>query len=108
MDVPDLERQESAEGGSDGQTYVLYLYVTGVTPNSTRAIRNIKELCEKYLQGRYQLQIIDIYQQPALAAQDQIIAVPTLVKKSPLPLRRLIGDMSDQNRVLAGLGLSTT
>jgi circadian clock protein KaiB len=85
--------------------YVLHLYITGATPNSTRAVRNVKEICETYLKGRYELIIIDIYQQPMLAEADQIIAAPTLVKKQPLPIRRLIGDMSDRDRVLSGLGI---
>lgn len=85
--------------------YVLHLYITGATPNSTRAVRNIKEICEQHLRGRYELLIMDIYQQPELAKQDQIVAAPTLVKKSPLPVRRLIGDLSDRERVLAALGL---
>jgi circadian clock protein KaiB len=89
----------------DHPSYVLHLYITGATPNSTRAVRNVKEICEKYLKNRYQLVIIDIYQQPALAEQDQIIAAPTLVKKTPFPVRRLIGDMSDRERVLSGLGI---
>jgi circadian clock protein KaiB len=89
----------------DTPSYVLHLYITGATPNSTRAVRNVKEICEKYLKGRYELVIIDIYQQPTLAEQDQIIAAPTLVKKSPFPVRRLIGDMSDRERVLSGLGI---
>lgn len=85
--------------------YVLHLYITGATPNSTRAVRNVKEICETYLKGHYELIIIDIYQQPMLAEADQIIAAPTLVKKQPLPIRRLIGDMSDRDRVLSGLGI---
>ncbi|QJX45910.1 circadian clock protein KaiB [Hymenobacter taeanensis] len=85
--------------------YVLHLYITGATPNSTRAVRNIKALCERHLQGRYELLIIDMYQQPDLAKREQIIAAPTLVKKLPLPLRRLIGDLSEEKKVLAALGL---
>lgn len=85
--------------------YVLHLYITGATPNSTRAVRNIKEICELHLKGRYELLIIDIYQQPELARQDQIVAAPTLIKKTPLPARRLIGDLSERERVLAALGL---
>ena len=86
--------------------YVLRLYVTGKTPNSLRAIASLKEVCEQYLHGRYHLQVIDIYQQPALAEGDQIVATPTLIKKLPAPLRRLIGDMSNRERVLVGLDLS--
>ncbi len=85
--------------------YVLRLYVTGKTPNSLRAIASLKEVCEEYLHGRYHLQVIDIYQQPALAEGDQIVATPTLIKKLPAPLRRLIGDMSNRERVLVGLDL---
>lgn len=85
--------------------YVLRLYVTGMTPRSTRAIANVKEICEEHLQGRYDLQIVDIYQQPVLAKGHQIIAVPTLIRKLPMPLRRIIGDLSDRERVLIGLDL---
>ncbi|WP_245327440.1 circadian clock KaiB family protein [Hymenobacter fodinae] len=83
----------------------MHLYITGATPNSTRAVRNIKALCEQHLRGRYELLIIDIYQQPALAKREQIIAAPTLVKKQPLPVRRLIGDLSETKRVMEALGL---
>jgi circadian clock protein KaiB len=88
-----------------GEPYVLRLYVAGVTPRSVHAIENVNRICKEHLQGRWQLEVIDIYQQPALAKADQIIAAPTLVRKSPLPLRKLIGDMSDERRVLVGLGL---
>jgi len=87
------------------QPYILRLYVTGKTPNSLRAIANVKEACERYLPGRYNLQVIDIYQQPALAEADQIIVAPTLVKKSPGPLRKVIGDLSDRERILLCLDL---
>lgn len=86
--------------------YVLHLYITGATPNSTRAVRNIKEICELYLKGRYELIIVDIYQQPALAQQEQLIGIPTLVKKRPGLTRRLVGDLSNRERVLAALGLT--
>lgn len=85
--------------------YVLTLYVTGMRPSSQRAIDNIQRLCEEYLPGRHELKIIDIYQQPALAEGAQIIAAPTLVKKLPEPLRRIIGDMSDEGRVLVAMGI---
>ncbi|GGF15124.1 circadian clock KaiB family protein [Hymenobacter cavernae] len=85
--------------------YVLHLFITGATPNSTRAVRNIKEICEQHLKGRYELLIIDIYQQPDLARQEQIIAAPTLIKKRPVPLRRLIGDLSEREQVLTALGI---
>jgi circadian clock protein KaiB len=76
-----------------------------MTPRSTRAIATIKEICEEHLKGRYDLRVIDIYQQPVLAKGEQIIAVPTLTRKLPPPLRRLIGDLSDRERVLVGLDI---
>lgn len=91
--------------GEPPAEYIFHLYITGATPNSTRAVRNIKEICELHLKGRYELLIMDIYQQPELAKQDQIVAAPTLIKKLPLPARRLIGDLSERARVLAALGL---
>jgi circadian clock protein KaiB len=86
-------------------TYVLHLFITGATPNSTRAVRNLKDICEHHLRGRYELTIVDIYQQPLLAQQEQIIAAPTLIRKHPLPVRRLIGDLSNRDRVLLALDL---
>jgi circadian clock protein KaiB len=85
--------------------YVLRLYVTGTTPQSVRAIANVKKICEEHLLGRYELEVVDLYQQPHLAQGDQILAAPTLIKKLPLPLRRIIGDMSKSERVLVGLDL---
>jgi circadian clock protein KaiB len=87
------------------ERYVLRLYVTGMTPRAGRAIRNVRAICDEHLEGRYDLQVIDVYQQPVLAIEEQIIAAPTLVKKFPLPLRRIIGDMSQRDRVLDGLDL---
>jgi circadian clock protein KaiB len=84
---------------------LLRLYVAGTTQQSTRAILNIQQICEEHLEGAYQLEVIDIYQRPQLAKDEQIIAVPTLVKKLPLPLRRVIGSFSDSERVLIGLDL---
>ena len=86
--------------------YELDLYVSGATPNSTRALRNIKEICEHYLAGRYVLRIIDLYQQPELAQQEQIVAAPMLVRRQPLPRRQLVGDLSNRPAVLAVLGLT--
>ena len=88
-----------------GERYILRLFITGITPRSERAIKNIQDLCTKHLQGRYELQVIDVYQQPSLAVSEQVFAVPTLIKVLPLPLRRLIGDMSDEDRVLVGLDI---
>lgn len=85
--------------------YVLHLYITGATPNSLRAVRNIKEICEEHLPGRYELLIIDIYQQPELAKQEQIVAAPTLIRQRPLPRRQLVGDLSNRAAVLISLGV---
>jgi circadian clock protein KaiB len=87
--------------------YVLTLYVAGMNPRSARAISNIKELCEEMFSDRYELEVVDIYRQPKLAEGEQIIAVPTLIKKLPLPLRRFIGDMSDRQQILLGLDLKS-
>ena len=86
--------------------YVLRLYVSGSTLKSARAVENIKRICEEHLRNRYNLEVIDVYQQPDLARGDQIVAVPTLVKRRPLPLRRLIGDLSNNENVLLGLDLN--
>ena len=96
---------EQALLGSPEKHYILRLYVAGTSPQSVRAIANVKKICEEHLQGRYELQVIDLYQQPQLAQGEQIIAAPTLIKKLPLPLRRIIGDMSSAERVLVGLDL---
>ena len=85
--------------------FVLRLYVTGTTARSTRAVANLRQLCEQHLADRYELEVIDIYQQPELAAREQLVAAPTLIKRMPLPLRRLVGDLSNRRRVLAGLDL---
>jgi circadian clock protein KaiB len=83
--------------------YVLRLYVSGLTPRSQRAIDNLKAICEEHLQGRYDLEVVDIFQQPEFAKAEQIIAAPTLVKELPLPLRKFIGDMSQTEKILLGL-----
>jgi circadian clock protein KaiB len=85
--------------------YVLRLYITGSTPHSTRAMSNIRKICEEHLEGRYDLEVVDISQHPMLARGEQIVAAPTLIKKLPLPLRRFIGDMSQTDRILSGLDL---
>jgi circadian clock protein KaiB len=85
--------------------YVLRLYVSGSTAKSALAVENIKRICEQHLKDRYDLEVIDIYQQPNLAREEQIVAVPTLIKRFPAPQRRLIGDLSSQQKVLFGLGL---
>ena len=100
-------RHEEEDSRIRGEHYVLRLYVSGATPQSTLAIVNVKKICENQLQGRYSLEVIDIYQELDLAKRDQVIAVPMLIKRSPHPLRRLIGDMSNTDRVLDGLGVRT-
>ena len=98
-------KPKSAPRTAESDRYVLRLYVAGHTPKSIDAIRNTKKICEENLKGRYELDVIDLYQQPQLAQGDQIIAVPTLIKKLPVPLRRIIGDMSNTECVLVGLDL---
>jgi len=103
-DTPTVVGSEGADSPVPGR-YILKLYVTGLTNRSARAIENLQTFCEKHLAGRYELQVIDVYQQPELTRSEQIVAIPTLIKKLPLPLRRLIGDMSDEERVLVGLDI---
>lgn len=100
------EAEHTDRPPADDETYVLRLYVTGMTTRSAQAIANIKAICEEYLEGQYDLEVIDIYQQPEQAVRDQVVAVPTLIKKLPFPLRKLIGDLSKKERVLLGLGLT--
>lgn len=97
-----------SEGPDPGrpEILVLRLYVTGMTPRSSRAVATIKSICQEHLEGRYRLEVIDLYRHPTLAREEQIVATPTLVKKLPLPLRRFIGDLSDKERILVGLELS--
>ena len=85
--------------------FVLRLFVTGMTPRSTRAINAVRNLCEQRLKDRFELEIVDVYQQPAMIQDEQVFATPTLIKYQPAPLRRIIGDMSDTNRLCFGLGL---
>jgi circadian clock protein KaiB len=96
---------ESALERSPEQPYILRLYIAGSTPNSARALENIKGICEQHLAGRYDLEVVDIFQQPVLAKHEQIVAVPTLIKQLPPPLRKLIGDLTDRESVLIGLDL---
>lgn len=87
------------------ETWELRLYVAGQTPKSVTALANLKKYCEEFLKGRYQLEVIDLLQNPQLAAGDQILAIPTLVRKVPVPIRKIIGDLSNQERVLVGLDI---
>ncbi len=97
------EAFELALHETDKGNYILRLYVSGMTPNSQRAIKNVQKICKEHLEDRYQLEIIDIYQQPIFAKEGQIVAAPTLVKELPPPLRKFIGDMSQTDRILLGL-----
>jgi circadian clock protein KaiB len=99
------EFEELLRKASGRDHYVLRLFVTGTTSRSSQAVSNIHALCEEYLLGRYDLSVVDIYQQPTAAVDQQIIAAPTLIKELPMPSKRLIGDLSDRDKVLIGLNL---
>lgn len=100
----DIKAQlERAAANRKQEKYILILYISGATPRSTRAIENIRQLCEEYLKDRYVLEVVDIYQNPEKARDEQVVAAPTLIKKLPLPLRRFIGDLSNSERILIGL-----
>ncbi len=107
VDQPEnsVEIFEQAIKGSRGKKYLLRLYIAGTSPRSTRAIDNIRKICEEHLKDRCELEVIDVYQQPTLAQGEQIIAAPTLVKKLPPPLRKFIGDLADTEKILVGLDL---
>ncbi len=110
--MDELKKQATAKGEAalkekGAVNYVLRLYVTGTTPRSLLAIANVKAICEEHLQGRYELEVVDLYQQPVLAQGEQIIAAPTLIKKLPEPLRKIIGDMTNTDKVLVGLDLKS-
>jgi circadian clock protein KaiB len=95
----------SAAHGGDGQHWELRLYTAGHTPRSIAAFNNLKRICEEHLPGRYTIEVIDLMENPRLAKEDQIVAIPTLVRKLPDPLRKIIGDLSDTERTLVGLQL---
>jgi len=99
----DLKEMEAALQERGNNNYVLRLFVSGLTPKSQRAIDNLKAICEEYLKDRYELEVIDIFQQPELARSEQVIAAPTLIKELPPPLRKFIGDMSQTEKILVGL-----
>jgi circadian clock protein KaiB len=99
------EEFERLTSASSHTRYVLRLYVSGMTPRSTEAINNLKEICDEHLKDRYELEVVDIYKRPEVTSADQIVATPTLVKKLPLPLRKLVGALSNEERVLVGLDL---
>jgi circadian clock protein KaiB len=99
------EFEKAVERRATKDPYVLRLYVTGMTARSAAAFATIKAICDKHLRGRYELEVVDFYQQPTLARDEEIIAAPTLVKRLPPPIRKLIGNLSQEDRVLSGLGL---
>jgi circadian clock protein KaiB len=105
MNEPEATHPPAADAAVDPPRFRLRLYVSGATPRSTRAIENIKAIGEKRLHGRYELEVIDAYQQADLARDQQIIVLPTLIKSLPGPLRRMVGDLSDEEQVLLGLGI---
>jgi circadian clock protein KaiB len=100
-----IKKFEEALRSRPDRKYILRLFVTGITPNSLRAIENIKAICRDHLKGCFELEVIDIYKRPDLAREAQVIAAPTLIKKLPPPLRRFIGDLSDVEKIVAGLDL---
>lgn len=100
-----IEALEAASRDAKVQPYILRLYVTGLNPRSQEAIRTVTAICEEHLAGKCDLEVIDIYQNPMLAKGEQIIAAPTLIKKLPLPLRKIIGNMADKEKILVGLDL---
>ncbi len=99
-----IEALAAAARRSGSERWVLRLFVSGLTQRSTHAVETVRAICESHLPGRYELEVIDIYQQPELARDEQIVAAPTLIKQLPLPLRRLIGDLSNTERVIVRLG----
>ncbi|MFB2937086.1 circadian clock KaiB family protein [Aerosakkonemataceae cyanobacterium BLCC-F154] len=88
------------------ERYCFRLYVAGTTPNSARALRNLQRIAEKYFPDNYELEVIDVYEQPETLLSENIVAIPTLIKASPLPVKRLVGDLSNTKKVLASLGIS--
>ena len=100
-------RDDADHGSADEEPYILRLYVAGQTPKSIAAFANLKRLCEEYLSGRYKIEVIDLVEQPHLAAGDQIMALPTLVRKLPSPLKRIIGNLSDKEKFLVGMDLKS-
>ena len=100
-----VEEYEHALSEYKGEYYILKLFITGLTPRSREAIENVRKLCDEHLKGRYQLQIIDIYQEPLSARENQIVATPTLIRKLPLPIRKYVGKMSRIEKLLAGLDI---
>jgi circadian clock protein KaiB len=100
-----LQQISDEDGTGQGELWELRLYVAGQTPRSIAAFANLKKICEEHLQGRYNIEVVDLVKHPQLAAGDQILAIPTLVRKLPQPLRKIVGDLRDTERALVGLQL---
>jgi len=100
-----LAEFEETLGGAENQLYIFKLCISGMTPRSREALVNLKRICDEYLPGQYELEVIDLYQQPELAARHQVIATPTLLKNEPLPLRQMFGNLSDTEAALRRLGI---
>ena len=101
-----MQKNGTSHTGSDeneARVISLHLYITGASPNSIRAIENVKRICDQYFKGNYELEIIDVYQQPKIALKEQLVALPMLIKTFPLPVKKWIGDMCDENKIIAGL-----
>jgi circadian clock protein KaiB len=105
MSTKSAKRSESNSGARPGKVWQLRLYVAGQTPKSLAAFSNLKQICENHLKGQYRIEVIDLVERPLLSRGDQIVAIPTLVRKLPVPVRKIIGDLSDTERVLVGLDL---
>jgi circadian clock protein KaiB len=97
---------EAALRGDDGATYVLRLYIAGMSPRSVAALENLRAICEQYLMGRYTLEVVDVLQEPARAIEANLVAAPTLIKELPLPVRKLLGDLSNTEKAVIGLDLA--
>ena len=107
MSQPPTAGSGNGSAADPGETWELRLYVTGQSPNSIRAIENLRRVCEKHNPGRYQIEVVDLLENPRLAANDHILAVPTVVVKLPMPIKKIIGDLSDTDRLLVGLQVRT-
>jgi len=105
MNTRTAKRRESDSHGRPAKVWQLRLYVAGQTPKSLAAFSNLQKICESHLEGRYRIEVIDLLERPQLSCGDQIVAIPTLVRKLPVPVRKIIGDLSDTERVLVGLDL---
>jgi circadian clock protein KaiB len=107
LDEKTATQELPTAGKPDSEIYILRLYVAGLTPKSVAAFANLKKICEEHLSGAYEIEVIDLLENPQLARGDQILAIPTLVRKLPKPMRKIIGDLSNTERVLVGLDLKS-